>query len=209
MKVLIVDDHPVVRSGLRRLLSAEPQIEVFEAATGNEALATFKNTRPALMILDLNMPGLGGLEVIARLKAEDPAVRILVLSMHDNSIHVSRALQAGAAGYLSKSAPADQIRDAIKQILRGQSFIEHRIAQELALLSLRPPADPLTDLSRRDLEVLRLLGAGLGLEGIAETLGISYKTAANTCSQLKAKLGVARTADLVRVAIQHGIAVPP
>jgi two-component system, NarL family, invasion response regulator UvrY len=205
MKVLVVDDHPIVRAGLRRLLAVEPQIEVSEAATGNEALAIVKDNPPDLVVLDLNLPGIGGLKVIGRLKSENAAVRILVLSMHDNPIYVTHALQAGAAGYVSKSAPPKQILEAIGRVARGHTYIEPHMAQKLALSTIHPSAHSLKDLSRRELEILRLLGEGRSLPQIAETLGIGYKTIANNSSQIKAKLGAARTADLVRIAIQHGI----
>ncbi|HUN50073.1 MAG TPA: response regulator transcription factor [Candidatus Sulfotelmatobacter sp.] len=206
MKLLIVDDHPIVRDGLRRLLAARPEIALSEAATGEEALALCKSLRPQLVILDLNLPGIGGLELIGRLKAEDAALRVLVLSMHDNLVYVTRALQAGAQGYVSKQAPPEQILEAIARLARGQTYIEHRMAEELALQNIRPSAHPLHDLSRRELEILRLLGEGCSLPQIGTTLGVSYKTVANTCSQIKTKLGVARTADLIRIAVQNCVA---
>lgn len=214
MKVLIVDDHPIVRAGLRRLLAEEPDIEIREATAGREALSAVREQRPDLVVLDLNMPGIGGLEVIARLKAEHGALRILVLTMHDDAIHVTRALQAGAAGYVSKNASPDQILDAVRRVAAGRPYIEHDIAQELALLNVRTPAQLLKDLSRRDLEILRLLGEGRSLSQISDTIGISYKTVANNCVQIKAKLGVQRTAELVRIAVLFGIGqgaadVPP
>jgi two-component system, NarL family, invasion response regulator UvrY len=205
MKILIVDDHPIVRAGLRRLLAAEPQMDVQEATNGSEALSLFRSHRPGLVILDLNLPGVGGIEVLGRLKAEEPAVRVLILSVHDDAIYVTRALQAGAIGYISKHAPPDQLMDAIRRVGSGQSYIQPEMAQELALLSIRPPSHPLTDLSGRDLEILRLLGDGCSLPKIAEAIGVSYKTVANNCSLIKSKLGVERTADLIRIAILHGI----
>ena len=205
MKVLVVDDHPIVRAGLRRLLAEEPEVEMREAAAGREALGIVREHRPDVVVLDLNIPGIGGLEVIGRMKSEYPAVRILVLTMHDDVIHVTRALQAGAAGYVSKNAPPDEILDAIRRVAGGRNYIEHDIAQELALLNVRTPAQLLKDLSRRDLEVLRLLGEGRSLSQIADTVGISYKTVANNCAQIKAKLGVQRTAELVRIAVLFGI----
>jgi two-component system, NarL family, invasion response regulator UvrY len=205
MKVLIVDDHSVVRAGLRRLLGAEPQSDIREARTGQEALAAFRDHRPGLVILDLNLPGSSGLELIARFKAEDVKVQILVLSMHDNPVYVRRALQAGAAGYVSKNAPADEILEAIRRVAGGHAYIEHEIAQELALWNVRAPSHPLTARSTRDLEILRLLGEGCSMAEIAGAVGLGYKTVANHCSQLKAKLGVARTADLIRVAVSLGI----
>jgi DNA-binding NarL/FixJ family response regulator len=205
MRILIVEDHPIVRAGLRRLLSSDPQTEIWEAVSGKEALSICEARRPDLVILDLNLPGIGGLEVIGRLKAEDAAARILVLSVHDNALYVTRAMQAGAMGYVSKSAPPDEILEAVKRVVAGRPFIERSIAQELAILNIRRPSDPLKELSRRDLEVLRLLGDGCTLAQIAETMGISRKTIVNNCTQIKAKLGVERTADLIRIAVLHGI----
>jgi len=205
MKVLIVEDHPIVRNGLRRLLAAEGELEIREAANGKEALSVFREQRPGLVILDLNLPGIGGLEVIARLNIADPNARVLVLSMHDDEIHVTRALQAGAAGYVSKNAPPDEILEAIRRVAAGHTYLEHEIAEELAFSSVRTSWHPLKDLSSRDLEVLRLLAKGCTLPQIADTVGISYKTAANNCSQIKAKLGAATTADLVRLAMQSGL----
>ncbi|HEX3415770.1 MAG TPA: response regulator transcription factor, partial [Stellaceae bacterium] len=115
MKILIVDDHPIVRAGLRRLLAAEPTAEIGEAASGKEALSAFRGGRPDLVILDLNLPDIGGLEVIVRLKIIDPEARILVFSMHDDHIHVTRALQAGAAGYVSKTIPPEELLEAIRR----------------------------------------------------------------------------------------------
>jgi two-component system, NarL family, invasion response regulator UvrY len=206
MKILIVDDHPIVRSGLRRLLAAGPEAEIREAADGKAALTVFREQQPNLVVLDLNLPGIGGIEVISRLKAADPGVRVLILSMHDDLMHVTRALQAGAAGYVSKHAPPDEILTAIRRVAAGQTYVEHDIAEELVFANLRAPSHPLQDLSSRDLEILRLLAEGRTLPEIADTVGISYKTAANSCSRIKAKLGAASTADLIRIAIRSRLA---
>jgi two-component system, NarL family, invasion response regulator UvrY len=210
MKLLVVDDHPIVRSGLRRLLGSEPDYEVREAAGGREALTAFRDWRPDLVVLDLSMPGIGGLEVISRLRLENPAVRILVLSMHTEAIYASRALQAGASGFVGKNAPPDRLLEAVKRLAAGHSYIDHEIAQELALAAVRAPGGtpglPLQVLSPREFEILRLLGDGSNLQQIADAIGVSYKTAANSCGRIKTKLRVARTADLVRIAIQNGIA---
>ena len=205
MKILIVDDHPVVRAGLRRLLTAECDIEIHEAANGPEVLGLFREQQPTLVILDLNLPGLGGLEVLTRLKAVDPDARVLVLSMHDDEIHVMRALRAGAAGYVTKNAPPEELLEAIRRVAGGHSYIEHEIAEGLAFASIRGPTDPLKDLSARDLEILRQLAEGRTLSHIADTVGIGYKTAANNCSRIKARLGAASTADLIRIAIRTGL----
>jgi DNA-binding NarL/FixJ family response regulator len=205
MKILIVDDHPIVRAGLRRLLTAESEIEVREAASGREALSVFREQRPTLVILDLNLPGIGGLEVLAHLKAIHPDARVLVLSMHDDEIHITRALRAGAAGYLTKNAPPEELLEAIGRVAAGHTYIEREIAEGLVFASMRAAPDPLKDLSSRDLEILRQLAQGRTLSQIADTVGIGYKTAANNCSRIKARLGVTSTADLVRIAIRHGL----
>lgn len=203
MKILIVDDHPIVRAGLRRLLTAEPEIEVREAASGREALSVFKEQQPTLVILDLNLPDIGGLEVLVRLKAIDPDARVLVLSMHDDETHTTRALRAGAAGYVTKNAPPEELLEAIGRVARGRTYIEREIAEGLVFASIRASSDPLKDLSSRDLEILRQLAEGRTLSQIADTMGIGYKTAANNCSRIKAKLGAASTADLIRIAFRH------
>jgi len=205
MRVLIVDDHPIVRSGLRRLLAAEPLWEIAEAATGQQAVGAFREIRPELVILDLNLPGISGLEVLGRLRAENDKANILVISMYDNPAYVARILQAGARGYVSKNAPPEQILEAIRRVAAGRTYIEHEMAQELALGNLRPAAHALDDLSPRDIEILRLLADGGSLTEIAEAIGVSYKTVANHCTQLKAKLGTPRMADLIRFAISSGL----
>jgi DNA-binding NarL/FixJ family response regulator len=125
--------------------------------------------------------------------------------MHDNPTYVARVLQAGAKGYVTKNAPPEQIVEALDRVAAGGTYIEHEIAQELALRSVQTAPDPLRALSTRDLEILRLLGDGTSLPAIADAIGVSYKTVANHCSQMKAKLGAARTADLIRIAIACGI----
>jgi two-component system, NarL family, invasion response regulator UvrY len=185
-----------------------PEFEIREAADGKEALSAFREARPDLVVLDLNLPGLGGLEVITRLKVADPAARILVLSMHDDPIHVTRALEAGAAGYVSKNAPPEEILEAVRRTAEGHAYIEREIAEELVFANIRMPAHRMAELSARELELLRLLGQGCTLPQIADTLGISYKTAANNCSRLRAKLGASNTVELIRTAIQSGL-LPP
>ena len=187
--------------------------ELFE--TGKSAKVDAKLRRRCLDVLDaldaanslndLNLPGFSGLELIKRLTLEKTAARILVLSMHDEPIYAMRALQAGAAGYVSKDVPPAQLLEAIRRVAEGQSYLGHELAQELALSKLRAPAHPLEDLSPRDLELLRLLAEGSSLQQIADALGISYKTVANNCTQMKAKLGARRTADLVRIAVKNDL----
>ena len=205
MKMLLVDDHAIVRAGLRQLLGAGGTVVVFEARDGREALALARRERPEVILLDLNLPGIGGIELIRRLQQQDGASRVLVLSMHAEPLYAARALQAGARGYISKNAAPDELLTALRRVAEGGRYIEAEIAQALALQTL-PAADPLQALSERNLEILRLLAEGRSLAEIAAALGIGYKTVANACSQIKATLGIGRTADLVRMAIAMGIA---
>ena len=205
MRILLVDDHAVLRSGLQSLLTSTGEAQIFEAANGRDALLRLRQERPQLVLLDLNLPGIGGLELLRRMLVEDPSVRILVLSMHAEPLYASRALELGARGYLSKNASAEELLTAVQRIAEGGRYIENAIAQELALQKVSPGGG-VQDLTERDIEIMRLLAEGLSLSEIADTLGIGYKTAANTCGHIKAKLGVARTNDLVRMAMTLGIA---
>ena len=197
MKALLIDDHAIVRGGLRRLLAALSW-EIAEAANGRDALVVVRSEQPDVVVLDLNLPGIGGFELLRRILVELPTVRIMVLSMHIEARFAARAVQAGARGYMSKNAAPAELLKALKVVAEGGRYIEAEIAQELALQTASMP-DPATALSERDREIVRLLGAGRSLTEIAETLGIGYKTVANTCTQIKTKLGVSRTADLIRL----------
>lgn len=204
MRLLLIDDHAVIRSGLRRLLGGMPGLEISEAATGREALAAVRGGQPDLALLDLGLPELGGLELLRRLLLERPALRVIVFSMHAEAFRAAQALRAGAVGYLSKRASPEELVEAVRRVAEGGRYIEREIAQELALRAAATD-DPIEQLTARDLEILRLLGEGRSLAEIADALGVSYKTVANTLTQTKAKLGVARTADLMRLAIELGL----
>jgi DNA-binding NarL/FixJ family response regulator len=201
MKILLVDDHIVVREGVRRLLSSMDGVELSEAATGQEALALFRSERPELVLLDLNLAGIGGLELLRRLLAEDESAKVVVFSMHAEPMYAARALRIGARGYVSKSAGADELVTAVKRVADGGRYVEREIAGELAFAQLSAE-DPLQQLTTREIEILRLLGEGNSLTEIAQAIGVAYKTVANTCSIIKSKLGVERTADLIRVSME-------
>jgi DNA-binding NarL/FixJ family response regulator len=204
MNILIVDDHAIVRAGLRRLLRGLFNGEVLEAATGREALALARGQELDLVLLDMNLPELGGLELLSRLATVAPNLPVLVLSMHAEPLYVTRAMDAGARGYVSKNIAPDELVAAIKQVASGGRYIEGELAQAL-VLNPAHASEPLEQLTPRDLEIVRLLARGRSLSEIADALGLGYKTIANTCTQIKAKLGVNRTADLVRVALEAGI----
>lgn len=201
MKILLVDDHIVVREGVRRLLAGIGGVELVEAATGQEALTLFHSERPDLVLLDLNLSGIGGLELLRRLLSINEKARIVVFSMHAEPIYAARALRLGARGYVSKSAGAEELVAAVKRVAEGGRYVESEIASELAFSQLATE-DPLQQLTTREIEILRLLGDGNSLTEIAKATGVAYKTVANTCSIIKSKLGVERTADLIRVAIE-------
>lgn len=200
-RVLLVDDHAVVRTGCRLLLESWGGLEVAEAGTAAEALRLMAEVRPALVILDLNLPDIGGLEVIGRLLGQDPDVRILVFSMHEDAGHVARAMECGAHGFVTKSDEPDIIVEAAISILRGAVYLSRPVAQKLALAKVAGEDPPLSALTRREREVLQLFGQGKTLTEIAARLGISYKTAANTCSQIKTRLNLSSSAELMRLAI--------
>jgi len=203
VSILLVDDHALVRAGLTRLLASVVTGPIIEAATGRDALALARSHNPDLVILDLNLPGLGGLELLRRLRLQSDRP-ILVLSMHAEPLYARRALEAGAAGYATKNISPDELVLAVRRILAGGRYVEAELAQALATTdaSRTPGFDAL---SPRELEIMRLLAKGASLAEIAEAIGVGYKTVANIASQMKSKLGVSRTADLVRLAVETGV----
>jgi len=201
MKIMVVDDHAIVRAGLRKLLAMGQDAEVFEATTGRESLSIARAHALDLIVLDLNLPELGGIELLSRLRQVTTAP-ILVLSMHAEQIYASRALAAGAQGYVSKNASPEDLLTAIRRVAAGGRYIEPEIAQSMILDG---PTGALAQLTPRDLEILRHLGAGKSLGEIADALGLGYKTIANNCSLMKTKLGVTKTADLLRIAVEAGV----
>lgn len=205
--VLLVDDHPIVRSGCRQMLNEVSKIKVHEAVNGDDAYRLYKRHRPDVVILDITLPGTGGLEVLKRIRAWDPKAQVIMFSMHEDPVFASRSLQDGALGYVTKHSAPDDLVTAVQHVARGQAYLSHDIAQQLALSNRRTGEGPLQDLSRRELELLRLFGEGYSLTQISEQLHVSYKTVANNCTQLKNKLGVSNTAELVRIAVLHGLSI--
>jgi two-component system invasion response regulator UvrY len=201
VSILLVDDHALVRAGLKRLLATHVAGDILEASNGRDALALIRRQQPELVILDLNLPGLGGLELLRRM-IQAGAGPILVLSMHGEPLYAKRALDAGAAGYVTKNASPDELLTAVRRVLAGGRYVEAELAQALATAGGGAALDQLT---ARELEIMRLLAGGSSLAEIAEAVGVGYKTVANNCVQIKSKLGVSRTADLVRLAIETGV----
>ena len=201
MKILIVDDHGVVREGLSRLLSVNFAAQIFEAPSVEIALEVYRKEQPLLVILDLNLEGAGGLELLRRLLAEAPGAKVVIFSMHHEPVYAVRALRAGARGYVSKSAAVEELLTAVRTVAGGGQYVDRDLATRIAVSPVSAE-DPLQALSLREVEILRLLGQGKSMTAISEGLGIAYKTVANICTQMKVKLGVDRTADLIRLAVE-------
>jgi two-component system invasion response regulator UvrY len=203
MKILLVEDHALVRAGVKRLLGTMLEADVLEAANGRDALSLVRVGPMDLIILDINLPGLGGLELLRRLMDLN-AGPVLILSMHAEPIYIRRALEAGAAGYATKNISPDELLTAVKKVLSGGRYVEADLAQSLVVQGAVVPQG-FDTLSPRELEIMRLLAKGYSLADIAQAVGVGYKTVANSCSEMKAKLGAPRTADLVRLAVSTGL----
>jgi DNA-binding NarL/FixJ family response regulator len=202
MKILIVDDHAVLREGVRRLfLAGLPGVEIVEAADKDEALARVRDSAPQIVVLDINLGGGSGLELLRRIKVESKATRVVMFTMYSEPAYVMGAIRAGASGYISKSAPAEELIAAVRKVAAGGRYIDSTLEEDV--LSAAGDADPIERLTNREKEILRLLGEGKSLSAIAETLGVAYKTVANSCSKLKEKLGIGRTADLIRFSLDR------
>ncbi len=203
--ILVIDDHPIVRAGCRQLIQQIPDAKVVEAETGEEGYQLFQQIYPDMVLLDITLPGIGGLEILRKIKANKDDAKVLMFSMHEDPVFASRAMQAGAKGYITKNNAADHLVEAIQKVLAGKTYLSPDTAQQLAMLNIGAETSQLSDLSRRELEILRLLGEGKSMSEIAKVLGISYKTVANNLTQIKSKLDISKTAELMRFAIRHGL----
>lgn len=208
--VLLIDDHPIVLQGCRHLLEDAGVSDLMEAQTALAGYRLFRRKRPDVVIVDLalNGSGLAGLALVRRLRAQAARMPILVFSMHADPVIASRALEAGATGYLLKDTSPDDLIEAFEKVRRGQPYISHDLALEVALLGTRGRSGVMADLTPRELQALALLAEGKAYGQIADELGVSYKTVANTCSQLKAKLGATNLAELIHRAIQYVAGAP-
>jgi len=207
MNILIIDDHPLLRAGLGRLFAIEFDASVAEATNAAEGLRQFRETKPDITVLDLNLPDQGGLSLLRRLKAEEPAAKVVVLSMHDDTLSAAACLKGGAIAYLSKSAAPELILEAMHKALQGQPYLQPTIAQDLAIQRATQPEDPFQNLGPQDLELLRLILAGKRVDQIAQSLGIAEKTAANRKTLLRGKLNIASDLELMKAAMAAGVAI--
>jgi two-component system, NarL family, invasion response regulator UvrY len=208
--VLIIDDHPIVLQGCRRMLEDLGITEVIEARDVISGYQLFSGRRPEIVVVDLGLRhgGLGGLELIRRIRAEDINVRILVFSMHSDPVIVARALQAGATGYVVKDTSPESFIEAFKKIRVGARYLSDDLAMQVAFANTPGRQDPLADLTPRELQTLSLLAEGKRYDRIADELNISYKTVVNVSSRLKEKLNATNLPELIRIAVQMLSATP-
>ena len=206
VRVILIDDHSVVREGYRRLLERTPDIEVIaEAASGEDAYRLFCEQRPDVVVMDINLPGMSGIEATRRILAREPEARVLVFSMHEDALFGSRALQAGARGYVTKASAPEVLVEAVRTVAQGRMFLSHDMAQRLALQSVPGQELPLDALSPREFEVFRLLAEGKAVSEIARILSLSQKTIANHQSAIKQKLEAHTSAQMVWIALKRGL----
>jgi DNA-binding NarL/FixJ family response regulator len=204
-RVLVIDDHPIVLQGCRRVLEDAGAHEILEASSPEAGCNLYQRRHPDLVIVDLAMhgKGFGGLDLIRWLRQRDERVPILVFSMHGDPVIVSRALEAGATGYLLKDTAPEDFLEALDKVGRGIPYLSHQLATQVALLRMRSPTKAFGAVTPRELQTLALLAEGHSYGQIAGDLGVSYKTVVNMCSQLKVKLGARNFPDLIRTAIEY------
>jgi two-component system, NarL family, invasion response regulator UvrY len=205
-RIMLVDDHAIVRAGFRRLLEQQVDCQVVaEAGDAESAYALFVEHQPDVVVLDLSMPGVSGLELVRRMTIREPAARILVFSMHEDPLLAERALQLGARGFVTKSSAPEVLASAVADIMAGKVALSPDIAQALALFKVTGEGDPLTALNTREFEIFGLIARGQTVASIASLLSLSAKTVANYHSLIKQKLGITSDVELVLLAQRRNI----
>src|SRR5580704_10483956 len=202
MRILIVDDHPIVASGCRALLAGKPDIAVLEAADAESGEQVFVDMHPEICVLDINLPTVSGFELARRILGHDGSARIIMFSMNDDPIFAARAIEIGAKGYVSKTGDPNDLVEAIREVGKGGTYLPPDIARSIAFAGPAYARSPLSKLTAREIEILRLLSAGKSLSEIAWLVHSSYKTVANTSSIMLQKLGLRSSSELVRFAIE-------
>jgi two-component system invasion response regulator UvrY len=210
IKVMLVDDHAVVRMGFKMLLeSAAPDIKVIaEAENGEQAVKYYVEHHPDVVVMDITMPGIGGLEAIERIMAKDNTARILVLSAHEDSVHPKRVLNAGAMGYLSKRSAAEELIKAIRVVAGRKMYLEANIAQQMAIQQLSGETNPVDVLSDREFEVFMALAKGETTNEIAKILCLSPRTVGTHLYNIKQKLNANNSAEIALIAMRSGLIDP-
>ncbi len=205
IRVLLVDDHAVVRTGFRLLLQAHPETSVIgEADSGESACQRYLELTPDVVVMDLAMPGMGGLEALRRIRAHHPQARVLALSAHDDITHARRALKEGARGFLSKRSAPEALLEAISTVAAGQRYIDAALAQKLAL-DEGDGGSAVERLSEREFEVFVRLAGGASVQRIADDLKLSASTVGTHLYNIKQKLGASNQSELTLIAIRHGL----
>lgn len=209
IEVLLADDHAVVRTGFRLLLQAADDIGVVaEADNGEDAYRLFHELRPDVVVMDLAMPGIGGIEAVRRIVARDRGAKVLALSAHEDLSHSRRVLQAGALGYLTKRGAPEALIDAVREVARGHRVIDPALAQKMAVQSLGgDAANPIEQLSEREFAVFIQLAKGRSVNAIADVLSLSPSTIGTHLYNIKQKLGVSNQSELTLLAIRQGLIV--
>jgi len=204
-KVLIVDDHPVVLSGCRSLFAGDPSVKIEEASDAKTGHRAFIQKKPDVTVIDINLPDVSGFELMRRIRKDDPGARIIMFSMNHDPAFVVRAVELGAQGYVSKADDPRVLVKAVRKVAAGDNFISPQLAEAVTFSGAAIKANPASQMTARELEILRLLGRGDKIVEVADALGISYKTVANTTSLLKQKLGAKNHSDLIRIAVEMGL----
>lgn len=206
ISVMLVDDHMVVRAGVRRLLESANDFEILaEAESGEQAYELFPKLEPAVTLMDLNMPGMGGIATIIRIRNRYPNAKIIVLSMYEHGPFIAQAMKAGANGYLTKSSLGDELINAVKLVAQGRKFISSSIAQNFTIESVAKSGSPFEELTAKEFEIFRLIAQGKEINEIADALKLSEKTIANYQSILKKKLNLNNSIEIVKLALQNGL----
>ncbi len=203
--ILLVDDHSVLRSGCKELLIQAGFDVVGEATNGEEARELFPKLSPEIVLIDLTMQGMGGLECIRRISSIDPSAGIIVLTMHDDPSFAARSIKSGAKGYVTKTSSPEILVQAIKKVLKGGAFFSPDIAHKLAVGSPLLHSDPISALSNREFDIFILLVEGYSTTEIAKNLSLTQKTVSNYLLKIKQKLDVSSVAEMVKLAINHGV----
>jgi two-component system invasion response regulator UvrY len=206
MRVLIVDDHPIVTSGCRAVFANDPEIVLLEASDAESGERVFVAEHPDICVIDINLPTVSGFELARRILVRAASARIIMFSMNDDPVFAARAIEIGAKGYLSKAGDPHDLVEAIREVSQGGVYLPPAMARSIAFGGPAFAQSPLSKLTSREMEILRLLSSGKSLAEISWLVHSSYKTVANTSSIMRHKLGVRTSAELVRLAIESGVA---
>ena len=205
IRVLIVDDHPVVVSGCRSLFASDTSVKIDEAGDAKSGHKAFVTRKPDVTVIDINLPDVSGFELMRRIRKEDPDAKVIMFSMNDDPALVIRAVEMGAQGYVAKGDDPRMLMKAVRKVALGGNFISPRLAEAVTFSGASIKANPASQMTARELEILRLLGRGDKIVEVADALDISYKTVANTTSLLKQKLFAKNHSDLIRIAVEMGL----